>query len=191
MILSDRTMRDELERGRIRVEPLAEGAIQPSSIDLRLGNKMRVFRNNHISHIDLRHDTAALTEVIEVQPGQPFFLRPLEFALGVTLEHIVVPDDLVARLDGKSSLGRVGLLIHATAGLVDPGWEGRLTLELMNLAPFPITLFAGMKIGQISFIKMTTPVDTPYGGGTLASKYQGDTEPTPSRYHLELEEPGG
>ena len=187
MILSDRTMRDELERGRIRVEPLAEGAIQPSSIDLRLGNKMRVFRNNHISHIDLRQDTAALTEVIEVGPGQPFFLRPLEFALGVTLEHIVVPDDLVARLDGKSSLGRVGLLIHATAGLVDPGWRGRLTLELMNLAPFPISLYAGMKIGQISFIKMTTPVDNPYGGGALASKYQGDTEPTPSRYHLELE----
>ena len=188
MFLSDRTMRDEIERGRIRVEPLAEGAIQPSSIDLRLGSKMRVFRNNHISHIDLRHDTAALTEVVEMKPGQPFFLRPLEFALGVTLEHIVVPDDLVARLDGKSSLGRVGLLIHATAGLVDPGWEGRLTLELMNLAPFPITLFAGMRIGQISFVQMTTPVDNPYGGGGLASKYQGDTEPTPSRYHLELED---
>jgi dCTP deaminase len=188
VFLSDRTMREQIERGRIRVEPLAEGAIQPSSIDLRLGNKMRVFRNNHISHIDLRQDTAALTEVIEVKPGQPFFLRPLEFALGVTLEHISVPDDLVARLDGKSSLGRVGLLIHATAGLVDPGWEGRLTLELMNLAPFPITLFAGMKIGQISFEQMTTPVDNPYGGGTLSSKYQGDTEPTPSRYHLELGE---
>jgi dCTP deaminase len=187
VFLSDRTMRDEIERGRIRVEPLAEGAIQPSSIDLRLGSKMRVFRNNHISHIDLRQDTAALTEVIEMKPGQPFFLRPLEFALGVTLEHISVPDDLVARLDGKSSLGRVGLLIHATAGLVDPGWEGRLTLELMNLAPFPITLFAGMKIGQISFEMMTTPVENPYGGGGLASKYQGDTEPTPSRYHLELE----
>ncbi len=188
MFLSDRTMRDEIERGRIRVEPLAEGAIQPSSIDLRLGSKMRVFRNNHISHIDLRQDTAALTEVVEMKPGQPFFLRPLEFALGVTLEHIAVPDDLVARLDGKSSLGRVGLLIHATAGLVDPGWEGRLTLELMNLAPFPITLFAGMRIGQISFVQMTTPVDNPYGGGTLSSKYQGNTDPTPSRYLLELEE---
>lgn len=188
MFLSDRTMRDEIERGRIRVEPLAEGAIQPSSIDLRLGNKMRVFRNNHISHIDLRQDTAALTEVIEMKPGQPFFLRPLEFALGVTLERISVPNDLVARLDGKSSLGRVGLLIHATAGLVDPGWEGRLTLELMNLAPFPITLFAGMKIGQISFEVMSTPVENPYGGSRLSSKYQGDTEPTPSRYHLELED---
>jgi dCTP deaminase len=188
VFLSDRTMRDEIERGRIRVEPLAEGAIQPSSIDLRLGSKLRVFRNNHISHIDLRQDTAALTEVVEMKPGQPFFLRPLEFALGVTLEHISVPDDLVARLDGKSSLGRVGLLIHATAGLVDPGWQGRLTLELMNLAPFPITLFAGMKIGQISFEVMSTPVDNPYGGGSLSSKYQGDTEPTPSRYHLELEQ---
>jgi len=186
VILSDRTMREEIERGRIRVEPLAEDAIQPSSIDLRMDNKIRVFRNNHISHIDLRNDTAALTEVVELKPGQPFFLRPLEFALGVTMEHIVVPNDLVARLDGKSSLGRVGLLIHATAGLVDPGWEGRLTLELMNLAPFPITLFAGMKIGQISFIQMTSPVDNPYGGGGLSSKYQGDTDPTPSRYHLEL-----
>ena len=142
MILSDRTMREQIDRGRIRVEPLAEGAIQPSSIDLRLGSKIRVFQNNHISHIDLRHDTSSLTEVVDLRPGQPFFLRPLEFALGVTVEHISVPDDLVARLDGKSSLGRVGLLIHATAGLVDPGWEGRLTLELMNLAPFPISLFA-------------------------------------------------
>jgi dCTP deaminase len=186
VILSDRTMREQIDARRIRIEPLGEGAIQPSSIDLRLGDKIRVFRNNHISHIDLRHDTAALTEVVELRPGQPFFLRPLEFALGVTVEHIEVPDDLVARLDGKSSLGRVGLLIHATAGLVDPGWQGRLTLELMNLAPFPITLFAGMKIGQISFIQMTSPVDNPYGGGTLASKYQGDTDPTPSRYHLEL-----
>lgn len=186
VILSDRTMREQIEQGRIRVEPLAEGAIQPSSIDLRLGDKIRVFQNNHISHIDLRHDTATLTEVVELKPGQPFFLRPLEFALGVTVEHIVVPEDLVARLDGKSSLGRVGLLIHATAGLVDPGWEGRLTLELMNLAPFPITLFAGMKIGQISFIQMTTSVDVPYGHGALSSKYQGDTDPTPSRYHLEL-----
>jgi dCTP deaminase len=186
VILSDRTMRDEIERGRIRVEPLGEGAIQPSSIDLRLGDRIRVFRNNHISHIDVRQDTSCLTEVVQLQEGQPFFLRPLEFALGVTHELIAVPDDLVARLDGKSSLGRLGLLIHATAGLVDPGWEGRLTLELMNLAPFPITLWPGMKIGQISFIKMTTPVDAPYGGGRLASKYQGDTEPTPSRYHLEF-----
>ena len=191
MILSDRTMREEIERGRIRVEPLAEDAIQPSSIDLRMDNKIRVFRNNHISHIDLRQDTAALTEVVELKPGQPFFLRPLEFALGVTMEHITVPNDLVARLDGKSSLGRVGLLIHATAGLVDPGWQGRLTLELMNLAPFPITLFAGMKIGQISFIRMTSPVDNPYGGGGLSSKYQGDTDPTPSRYHLELTDLSG
>ena len=188
MFLSDRTMREEIERGRIRIEPLAKDAIQPSSIDLRLGDKIRVFRNNHISHIDLRQDTAVLTEVVEMKRGQPFFLRPYELALGVTFEYIAVPDDLVARLDGKSSLGRVGLMIHATAGLIDPGWEGRITLELMNLAPFPITLFAGMKIGQLSFVQMTTPVDVPYGARALASKYQGDTEPTPSRYHLELEE---
>src|SRR5215212_2028156 len=179
-------MREQIEQGRIRVEPLADDAIQPSSIDLRLGDKIRVFRNNHRSHIDVREDAAALTEVVQLQEGQPFFLGSGEFALGVTLELIAVPEDLVARLDGKSSLGRLGLLIHATAGLVDPGWEGRLTLELMNLAPFPITLFAGMKIGQISFIQMTSAVDIPYGHGTLASKYQGDTDPTPSRYHLEL-----
>jgi dCTP deaminase len=186
MILSDRSMREEIARGRIRIEPLADDAIQPSSIDLRLGDRIRVFRNNHIPHIDLRQDTADLTEVVELQQGQPFYLRPGEFALGVTEEWITVPDDLVARLDGKSSLGRLGLLIHATAGLVDPGWEGRLTLELANLAPFPITLFVGMKIGQISYIKMTTPVDVPYGAGKLASKYQGDREPTPSKYHLEF-----
>ncbi len=186
MILSDRSMREELARGRIRVEPLADDAIQPSSIDLRLGDKIRVFRNNHIPHIDLRHDTADLTEVIGLTPGQPFYLRPNEFALGVTEELIAIPNDLVGRLEGKSSLGRLGLLIHSTAGLVDPGWVGRLTLELANLAPFPITLFVGMKIGQISFIQMTTPVDVPYGGGGLSSKYQGDREPTPSRYHLEF-----
>ncbi|MCC6178936.1 MAG: dCTP deaminase [Chloroflexi bacterium] len=186
MILSDRSMREEMEQGRIKIEPLAEGAIQPSSIDLRLGDKIRVFRNNHIPYIDVRQDSSGLTEVVTLREGQPFFLRPNEFALGVTLEHITVPDDLVARLDGKSSLGRLGLLIHATAGLVDPGWQGRLTLELANLTPFPITLYAGMKIGQISYFKMTTPVDAPYGGRKLASKYQGDTDPTPSRYHLEF-----
>ena len=186
VILSDRSMREQLDRGRIRVEPLGEDAIQPSSIDLRLGDKIRVFRNNHIPHIDLRQDTSDLTEVIQLVPGQPFYLRPAEFALGVTEELIAVPDDLVGRLDGKSSLGRLGLLIHATAGLVDPGWQGRLTLELANLAPFPITLFVGMKIGQISFIQMSTPVDVPYGDRHLSSKYQGDTEPTPSRYHLEF-----
>lgn len=186
MILSDRSMREQLDQGRIRVEPLGEDAIQPSSIDLRLGDKIRVFRNNHIPHIDLRHDTSDLTEVIQLHPGQPFYLRPAEFALGVTEELIAVPDDLVGRLDGKSSLGRLGLLIHATAGLVDPGWVGRLTLELANLAPFPITLFVGMKIGQISFIQMSTAVDVPYGDRDLSSKYQGDTEPTPSRYHLEF-----
>ncbi len=186
VILSDHTLRELIERGRIRIEPLGEDAIQPSSIDLRLGDKIRVFRNNHISHIDVRVDTASLTEVIQLEEGQPFFLQPGEFALGVTHELIVVPDDLVARLDGKSSLGRLGLLIHATAGLVDPGWEGRLTLELMNLAGLPITLWRGMKIGQLSFIRLTTPVDSPYGMGRLASKYQGDTDPTPSRYHLEF-----
>jgi dCTP deaminase len=179
-------MREEIARGRIKIEPLGEDAIQPSSIDLRLGDKIRVFRNSHISHIDVRTDTANLTEVVTIEPDRPFHLRPLEFALGVTLESVSVPDDLVARLDGKSSLGRLGLLIHATAGLVDPGWEGRLTLELMNLAPLPITLWAGMKIGQISYLRMTTPVDVPYGSGALRSKYQGDTEPTPSRYHLEF-----
>ena len=179
-------MREEIDRGRIRVEPLADDAIQPSSIDLRLGDKVRVFRNRHLSHIDVRCDTASLTEVVQLREEEPFFLQSGEFALGVTYELIAVPDDLVARLDGKSSLGRIGLLIHATAGLVDPGWEGRLTLELMNLAPLPVTLWPGMKIGQLSFIKMTTPVDNPYGAGGLASKYQGDTEPTPSRYHLEF-----
>ncbi len=174
-------MREELARGRIRVEPLAEDAIQPSSIDLRLGDKIRVFRNNHIPHIDLRHDTADLTEVVELAPRQPFYLRPGEFALGVTEEWIAVPDDLVARLDGKSSLGRLGLLTHSTAGFVDPGFSGHITLELSNVANLPITLWPGMKIGQLCLFRLTSAAEHPYGSAVYGSRYQDQRGPTPSR----------
>src|SRR5687767_4073165 len=185
-VLSDRDIRAAVQSGRVRIDPFDATCLQPSSVDLHLDADFRVFRNNRYPYIDVRAPQPDLTEMVSVGEDEPFILHPNEFVLGQTLERVELPDDLVARLDGKSSLGRLGLLIHSTAGYVDPGWEGRLTLELMNLAPLPITLWSGMKIGQISFIRMTTPVDTPYGAGQLRSKYQGDTEPTPSRYHLEF-----
>jgi dCTP deaminase len=182
MILSDRTIRDELEAGRIVIEPLGEGAVQPSSVDLRLERSFLVFRNYTRSIIDVKQDLSDLTNVVEVEPDEPFILHPGEFVLGSTLERVVLPTDLVARLEGKSSLGRLGLLIHSTAGFVDAGWDGQLTLELSNVANLPITLYPGMKIGQISFIRMTTPADVPYGSHQVGSKYQGQRGPRPSRY---------
>ncbi len=182
VILSDRTIRDELESGRIVIDPLGENAIQPSSVDLRLEHSFLVFRNYTRGLIDVKQDLSDLTELVEVGPDEPFILHPGEFVLGSTLERVVLPTDLVARLEGKSSLGRLGLLIHSTAGFVDAGWDGQLTLELSNVANLPITLYPGMKIGQISFIRMTTPADTPYGSASVRSKYQGQRGPRPSRY---------
>jgi dCTP deaminase len=144
MILSDRTIRDELEAGRIVIEPLGEGAVQPSTVDLRLERSFLVFRNYTRSIIDVKQDLSDLTNVVEVEPDEPFILHPGEFVLGSTLERVVLPTDLVARLEGKSSLGRLGLLIHSTAGFVDAGWDGQLTLELSNVANLPITLYPGM-----------------------------------------------
>lgn len=182
MILSDRTLREELAAGRIEIDPLGDGAIQPSSIDLRIDHHFRVFRNHTEGLIDVKQNMDALTEPVEIDPDGRFILHPGEFVLGATLERVRVPDDLVARLEGKSSLGRLGLLIHSTAGFVDAGWNGRLTLELSNVATLPITLYPGMKIGQISFIRMTTPADHPYGSAATGSKYQDQTGPIPSRY---------
>lgn len=182
MILSDRTIREELAAGRIAIEPLAESAIQPSSVDLHIDRYFRVFRNFTMGLIDVKENLEELTELVEVPDDQPFILHPGEFVLGSTLERVKLPDDLVARLEGKSSLGRLGLLIHSTAGFVDAGWDGQLTLELSNVANLPITLYPGMKIGQISFIRMTTPADRPYGSSELGSKYQGQRGPRPSRY---------
>ena len=186
MILSDRTIREQLDAGRIVIEPLEEGCIQPSSVDLRVSNLFRVFRNDHTPYIDPKQAQEDLTELVEVDREGVFMLHPGEFVLGSTQERVGLPDDLVARLEGKSSLGRLGLLIHSTAGFVDAGWDGQLTLELSNVATLPITLYPGMKIGQISFLQMTTPADNPYGSGDLSgtSKYKGQVEPTESRYHL-------
>ena len=183
MILSDRTLREQLDAGRIVVEPLDETLIQPSSIDVRISNLVRVFRNHTAAVIDVRQDLTGLTELIEIDdPNQAFMLHPGEFVLGSTLERIGVPDNLVGRVEGKSSLGRLGLMIHSTAGFIDAGFDGHITLELANVASLPITLYPGMKIGQISFMEMTTPADRPYGQGAAGSKYQGQRGPTPSRY---------
>jgi dCTP deaminase len=185
MILSDRSLREALRDGRIAVDPLAEGALQPSSIDLRLDALFRVFRNYSAGFLDLAAIPEDLTEVVEVPFGSAFILHPGEFVLGATIERITVADDLVARLEGKSSLGRLGLLIHSTAGFIDPGFTGHVTLELSNVAQLPITLYPGMRVGQISFLQMTTRAEVPYGSDALGSKYQGQRGPTPSRYRLE------
>jgi dCTP deaminase len=187
MILSDRDIRAELSAGRIVIDPFVPDAVQPSSVDLHLGNRFRVFRNNRTAVIDPRQDQPELTELVEIAGDDPFILHPGEFVLGATLERVALPDDLVARLEGRSSLGRLGLLIHSTAGYVDPGWEGTLTLELSNVANLPIKLYDGMKIGQISFQRLTSPAEVSYGDERLGSRYRGQTDPTASRYHADFE----
>ncbi len=182
MILSDRTIREEVSAGRIIIEPFDPSAVQPSSVDLRLDHRFVVFRNHTFSHIDVKADLTELTEMVEASDADPFILHPGEFVLGSTAERVAIPSDLVGRIEGKSSLGRLGLLIHTTAGFVDAGWDGQLTLEFSNVASLPITLYPGMKIGQISFIRMSTAADNPYGSGELGSKYQGQRGPRPSRY---------
>ena len=188
MILSDHTIREEIDAGRIVIDPFVPACIQPSSVDLHLDRWFRVFRNHTLGHIDVKQNLEELTELLEVDDDDPFILHPGEFVLGSTLERVALPDDLVGRLEGKSSLGRLGLLIHSTAGFVDAGWDGQLTLELSNVASLPIKLYPGMKIGQISFMKMTTPADRPYGSGELGSKYQGQRGPRPSRYWENFEQ---
>lgn len=187
MILSDASIRKELAQGRIVIDPLEESYIQPSSVDLRVDRYFRVFRNDTTPFIDPKLPQEDLTELVEVADDRAFILHPGEFVLGSTLERVALPDDLVARLEGKSSLGRLGLLIHSTAGFVDAGWDGHLTLELSNVANLPIAIYPGMKIGQISFIQMTSAADHPYGSESTGSKYQGQRGPTPSRYYLNFE----
>jgi dCTP deaminase len=182
MILSDRTIREQLAAGRIAIDPLDDTCIQPSSVDLRLDRLFRVFLNHTMSVIDVRKDLSDLTQEVEIADGDAFILHPGEFVLGSTSEKVSLPDDIVARIEGKSSLGRLGLLIHSTAGFIDAGFSGHITLELSNVANLPITLYPGMKIGQVSFLHMTTPADVPYGSAKVGSKYQGQRGPTPSRY---------
>jgi len=186
-VLSDRDIRAELEAGRVRIDPYDPRDLQPSSVDLHLDRSFRVFRNNRYAYIDVRDPQPDLTELLKVADDEPFILHPGEFVLGQTLEWVELPDDLVSRLEGKSSLGRLGLLIHSTAGYVDPGWKGRLTLELSNVANLPIALYYGMRIGQISFFKMSSAVERPYGSAGLGSKYQGQSEPTASAFHADFQ----
>ncbi len=187
MILSDIDIRKELASGRIEIDPFDETCVQPSSVDLHVDSQFRVFKNSRYPYIDVRKPMPDLTELVEVKGDEPFILHPGEFVLGSTLERVKLPDDLVARLEGKSSLGRLGLLIHSTAGFIDPGWDGHVTLELSNVANLPITIYYGMKIGQVSFVQLSEPAESPYGTAALGSKYQGQAGPTPSRYWRNFE----
>jgi dCTP deaminase len=187
VVLSDRDIRAEITAGRIVIDPYVPEAVQPSSVDLHLDRRFRVFKNSRYPYIDVREEQAELTELVEIVGDEPFILHPGEFVLGSTLERVELPNDLVARLEGKSSLGRLGLLIHSTAGYVDPGWEGNLTLELSNVANLPITLYDGMKIGQISFQRLSSPVEVGYGDARIGSKYRGQRDPTASLYHRDFE----
>src|ERR1700752_4030337 len=180
MVLSDATISRLLAEGRIEIDPYDEALLQPSSVDVRVDRLFRVFHNNRYPFIDVKVEQAELTELVEVDGDHPFVLHPGEFVLGSTLERIRLAEDLVAGLEGKSSLGRLGLLIHSTDGFIDPGWDGHMTLELSNVANLPITIYHGMKIGQISFMQLSEPTSTPYGTSSLGSKYQGQRGPTPS-----------
>jgi dCTP deaminase len=191
MVLSDRTIKEEISAGRLVFDPYDESLVQPSSVDMRVDRQFRVFHNYNYPYIDVRQAMEDLTGLVEVTDDEPFVLHPGEFVLGQTLERVKLPADLVARLEGKSSLGRLGLVIHSTAGFVDPGFEGNLTLELSNLANLPITIYHGMPIGQISFMRMDGPVENPYGGKEAGSKYQGQAEPTPSRFYLNFDKKKG
>ena len=182
MILSDRSILEAINDGRIIIEPFDKECLQPSSVDLHLDHRFLVFKNHTLGHIDVRKDLSNLTQEVSSSDDDPFMLHPGEFVLGSTSERVAVPEDLVARLEGKSSLGRLGLLIHSTAGYVDAGWDGQLTLELSNVSNLPVTLYPGMKIGQISFVQMTTPAERPYGASELGSKYKGQEGPKASRY---------
>ena len=187
MVLSDRTIARLLGEGRIEIDPYDDSLLQPSSVDVRVDRYFRVFRNHVYPHIDVKVAQEDLTELVEIEGETPFILHPGEFVLGSTLERVRLPDDLVARLEGKSSLGRLGLLIHSTAGFIDPGFNGHVTLELSNVANLPITIYPEMKIGQISFMQMTEPAHTPYGASEIGSKYKGQQGPTPSRYYKNFE----
>ena len=181
MLLSDRDILAEIEANRIAVEPYDEAMVQPSSIDFRLDRFFRVFENHRYPHIDPAADQSDLTRMIEAEGDEPFILHPGEFVLGSTYEVVTLPDDIAARVEGKSSLGRLGLLTHATAGFVDPGFSGHVTLELANVATLPIKLYPGMKIGQLCFFRLTSPAQHPYGSEKYGSRYQGQRGPTPSR----------
>ena len=189
MILSDRSIKEAIASGRLGIEPFDPALVQPSSIDVRLDSKFLVFRNAKRAFIDVKQPADDLMEMLEVGPDEPMFLHPHEFVLGSTVERVRMPDDLVARLEGRSSLGRLGVVIHSTAGFIDAAFEGHITLEISNLANLPIALYPRMRIGQLSFSLMTTPADRPYGADR-GSKYSGQALPTASRLYLDFQQPG-
>jgi dCTP deaminase len=182
VVLSDRTIREEIDSGRIVIDPFEASNVQPSSVDVRVDRKFRVFHNARYPYIDVRQPMDDLTELVEVSDDEPFILHPGEFVLGSTYEGISLPDDIAARVEGKSSLGRLGLLTHATAGFVDPGFKGTLTLEIPTLTRVPIKLYPGLLIAQLSFMTLDAPAERPYGSEALGSHYQGQTAATESRY---------
>lgn len=190
MLLSDRDIRTEIADGRLGVEPFDPSLVQPSSIDVRLDSLFRVFNNTRYTHIDPAQRQDELTTLVEPTADEPFVLHPGEFVLGSTREVCTLPDDLAGRLEGKSSLGRLGLLTHSTAGFIDPGFSGHITLELSNVANLPITLWPGMKIGQLCLIRLSSPAEHPYGSAAVGSKYQGQRGPTPSKAYLNFSRPG-
>jgi dCTP deaminase len=181
VLLSDRDLRAEVSAGRLGIDPFDDALVQPSSIDVRLDCMFRVFNNTRYTHIDPAQQQDELTSLVQPVDREPFVLHPGEFVLGATLELFTLPDDLAGRLEGKSSLGRLGLLTHSTAGFIDPGFSGHITLELSNVANLPITLWPGMKIGQLCIFRLTSPAEHPYGSSRAGSKYQGQRGPTPSR----------
>lgn len=183
MLLSDRDILAEIEAGRVALDPYEASMIQPSSIDVRLDKFFRVFDNHKYPHIDPAEDQSDLTREVEVGSDDAFILHPGEFVLGSTYEYVSLPDDIAARLEGKSSLGRLGLMTHSTAGFIDPGFEGHITLELANVATLPIKLYPGMKIGQLCFFRLTSAAENPYGSAKYGSRYQGQRGPTASRSH--------
>jgi dCTP deaminase len=187
VILSDRSIKEAIASGRLGIDPFDPGLVQPSSIDVRLDNRFLVFRNTKRAFIDVKQPADDLMEMIEVGPEEPMFLHPHEFVLGNTVERVRMPDDLVARLEGRSSLGRLGVVIHSTAGFIDPSFEGHITLEISNLANLPIALYPRMRIGQISFSLMTSAAELPYGSARR-SKYSGQQLPTASRLYLDFQQ---
>jgi dCTP deaminase len=181
VLLSDRDIKAEIDGGRVRLEPYDEVMVQPSSIDVRLDKFFRLFDNHKYPFIDPAQDQPDLTRLIEVERDEPFILHPGEFVLGSSYEVVTLPDDLAARLEGKSSLGRLGLVTHSTAGFVDPGFSGHVTLELSNVATLPIKLWPGMKVGQLCFFRLSSPAENPYGSAKYGSRYLGQRGPTASR----------
>jgi len=185
VVLSDRDIRAAIDAGRIGIDPFDPRCLQPASVDVRLDRQFRVFRSSRHAYIDLAKGVDDITELVTVG-AEPFILHPGEFVLGSTLERVRLADDIVSRVEGKSSLGRLGLLIHSTAGFIDPAWDGHITLELSNVNTIPITLYPGMRVGQLSFFPLSSAAERPYGSPELGSSYQGQTGPTPSRYRLDV-----